>query len=321
MTREVIKVREVGLRDGLQMIEQIVPTEVKLEWLDAEARCGVSDFDVTSFVSKSRMPQFADAEQMVNACKSYTAVNASVLTLNARGAERALEAGATRLVYVLSASAAHSQGNAGRDTETALHEFAQVVQLAQQQSHPVHIEAGIATAFGCTMEGAVDPNRVIRIAARLAELGAHDIMLADTVGYAQPRQVRSLFDAVARVIGAIPLGGHFHDTRGLALANVVAALDAGVQKFDGALAGLGGCPFAPGASGNVATEDLVFLLESMGYATGVDLPALLQLRERLGQWLPGVTLYGSLARAGLPKNFSPQFMDDGIDANHPSHTV
>lgn len=304
MTRTVVHIREVGLRDGLQMIEQIVPTETKLEWLAAEAQTGVRDFDVTSFVSKSRMPQFADAEYMVNACKDHGTVNASVLTLNARGAERAMEAGATRLVYVLSASAAHSQGNAGRDTETALGEFAQVVQLAQQQAQPVHIEAGIATAFGCTMEGTVDPNLVIHIASRLAELGAHEIMLADTVGYAQPRQVRALFDAVARVIGEAALGAHFHDTRGLALANVVAALDAGVQKFDGALAGLGGCPFAPGASGNVATEDLVFLLESMGYDTGVNLPALLQLRERLAHWLPGVTLYGSLARAGLPKNFS-----------------
>ena len=304
MTRPLVHIREVGLRDGLQMIEQLVPTETKLEWLAAEATTGIRDFDVTSFVSKSRMPQFADAELIVNACREqYPDINASVLTLNARGAERALQAGATRLVYVLSASAAHSQGNAGRDTETALHEFQEVVHLARQQSQPVHIEAGIATAFGCTMEGAVDPKRVIDIAGRLAELGAHEIMLADTVGYAQPRQVTALFDSVSKVAGNIPLGAHLHDTRGLALANVVAALDAGVSKFDGALAGLGGCPFAPGASGNVATEDLVFLLESLGYDTGVDLPQLLNLRLRLEQWLPGVTLYGSVAKAGLPKNF------------------
>lgn len=307
MSRPLVHIREVGLRDGLQMIEQIVPTETKLEWLAAEAQTGIRDFDVTSFVSKSRMPQFADAELMVNACREqHRQVNASVLTLNARGAERALEAGATRLVYVLSASVAHSQGNAGRDTETALHEFQQVVHLARQQAQPVHIEAGIATAFGCTMDGAVDPERVIAIAAHLAEMGAHEIMLADTVGYAQPRQVMTLFKAVSKVVGDIPLGAHLHDTRGLALANVVAALDAGVAKFDGALAGLGGCPFAPGASGNVATEDLVFLLESLGYETGVDLPQLLSLRQQLGQWLPGVTLYGSVAKAGLPKNFGSE---------------
>lgn len=306
MSRPVIQVREVGLRDGLQMISELVPTEVKLEWLQAQAAVGVRDFDVTSFVSKSRMPQFADAEQMVQATAALPGVRASVLTLNARGAERALEAGATRLVYVLSASSAHSQGNAGRDTDAALEEFAQVVRLARASGRPTHLEAGIATAFGCTLEGHIDPARVRHLATRLAELGADEIMLADTVGYAQPRQVQALFNAVRQDIGVLPLGGHFHDTRGLALANVAAALDAGVHKFDAALGGLGGCPFAPGASGNVATEDLVFLLQSMGVQTHIDLPALLALRARLADWLPGVTLYGSVARAGLPKNFVPE---------------
>lgn len=303
-----VQLREVGLRDGLQMISQIVPTETKLEWLRAEAQVGMRAFDVTSFVSKSRMPQFADAEEMVQASLAIPGVEPSVLTLNARGAERALEAGARRLVYVLSASAAHSQGNAGRDTEAALEEFEQVVRMAREvdTAQRPYLEAGIATAFGCTMEGPVDSARVCRLAARLAELGADEIVLADTVGYAQPRQVRSLFSAVRQQIGALPLGGHFHDTRGLALANVVAALDTGVTQFDAALGGLGGCPFAPGASGNVAMEDLVFLLESMGYDTGIDLPALLVLRERLTEWLPGAALYGAIARAGLPKGFEQQ---------------
>lgn len=305
MSSRTIQVREVGLRDGLQMISDIVPTEVKLEWLSAESSVGVRSFDVTSFVSKSRMPQFADAEEMLQASLALPGVEASVLTLNARGAERAMEAGALRLVYVLSASAAHSRGNAGRDTEVALQEFAQVARRVREAdpSRRPHLEAGIATAFGCTIEGAVDPERVRHLAARLAELGADEIMLADTVGYAQPRQVGTLFDAVRKEIGTLPMGGHFHDTRGLALANVVAALDAGAGKFDAALGGLGGCPFAPGASGNVATEDLVFLLQSMGFDTGIDLPGLLELRERLAEWLPGVQLYGSVARAGLPKGF------------------
>lgn len=303
-----VQIREVGLRDGLQMISEIVPTQRKLEWLQTEAALGVRSFDITSFVSKSRMPQFADAEQMVQACRAIPGIEASVLTLNARGAERALEAGARRLVYVLSASVAHSQGNAGRDTDAALAEFEQVVRMAREIDSPVrpHLEAGIATAFGCTMEGAVDPQRVGRIAAKLAELGADEIMLADTVGYAQPRQVRSLFKAVRQQIGSLPLGGHFHDTRGLALANVVAALDEGVTKFDAALGGLGGCPFAPGASGNVAMEDVVYLLESMGCDTGIDLPALLSLRQQLPHWLPDVDLHGAIARAGLPKGFERQ---------------
>ena len=304
MSRPRIQVREVGLRDGLQMVEQIVPTETKLEWLQKEAALGVRDFDITSFVSKSRMPQFADAELMVAASKQQEGIQASALTLNARGAERALEAGAKRLVFVLSASAAHSKGNAGRDTDTALQEFAQVVELAHQQPHPVHVEAGLATSFGCTLEGSVDPQRVIQLAKRLADHGADELMLADTVGYANPMQVRTLFEAVGNAIDhKLPLGAHFHDTRGLALANVTAALEAGVRKFDGALAGLGGCPFAPGASGNVATEDLVFLLESMGFDTGIDLQGLLSLREELQHWLPGVALSGSIARAGLPKSF------------------
>lgn len=306
MNRPTIQVREVGLRDGLQMVEQIVPTETKLAWLRAEAAVGVRAFDVTSFVSKSRMPQFADAEAMLQAAQAVPGIEASVLTLNARGAERALEAGARRLVYVLSASGAHSRGNAGRDTEAALEEFRAVVAQAQavDPAQRPHIEAGIATAFGCTLEGAIDPARVRHLATRLAELGADEIMLADTVGYAQPRQVRDLFALVRQDIGSLPLGAHFHDTRGLALANVVAALEAGVAKFDAALAGLGGCPFAPGASGNVAMEDLVYLLESMGYATGIDLPALLALRRQVSDWLPGVPLYGALARAGLPLHWT-----------------
>ncbi len=305
MSTPTVQVREVGLRDGLQMVSHIVPTETKLAWLRAEAALGVRAFDVTSFVSKSRMPQFADAEAMVQACLATPGVEASVLTLNARGAERALEAGARHLVYVLSASAAHSQGNAGRDTEVALAEFEQVVRMARavDSQTPVYLEAGIATAFGCTLEGRVDAARVSRIAARLAELGADQIVLADTVGYAQPRQVRALFDSVRQAVGELPLGGHFHDTRGLALANVVAALDAGVTHFDAALGGLGGCPFAPGASGNVAMEDLVFLLHGMGCDTGIDLPGLLQLREQLPAWLPDAALSGAIARAGLPKGF------------------
>ncbi len=305
MSNGKVQVREVGLRDGLQMLSEIVPTEVKLEWLAAEAALGVSAFDITSFVSKSRMPQFADAQEMVQACLAIPDIDASVLTLNARGAERALKAGARRLVYVLSASTAHSQGNAGRDTEAALAEFEQVVRMTRDvdPAQRPWLEAGIATAFGCTIEGPVNAERVCNLAARLAELGADEIMLADTVGYAQPRQVRSLFKAVRQQTGSLPLGGHFHDTRGLALANITVALDEGVTKFDAALGGLGGCPFAPGASGNVAMEDAVFLFQSMGYETGIDLPALLKLRLCLASWLQGVELYGAIARAGLPRGF------------------
>lgn len=308
MSKKFIQVREVGLRDGLQMISHVVPTEAKIEWLQAEASAGVRAFDITSFVSKSRMPQFADAEIMVNETALVPDLQASVLALNARGAERALEAGAKRLVYVISASASHSKANAGRDTQDALNEFEQVAKLVRSATDRPYLEAGIATAFGCTLEGAVDPERVCQLATRLAELGADEIMLADTVGYAHPRQVKNLFSSVYKEICGLPMGAHFHDTRGLALANVVAALDAGVCKFDSALGGLGGCPFAPGASGNVATEDLVFLLQSMGYETHIDLPELLKIRDQLQQWLPGVQLSGAIARAGLPKNLALEIL-------------
>lgn len=301
MNNKFIQVREVGLRDGLQMISHVVPTETKIEWLKAEAGAGVSAFDITSFVSKSRMPQFADAEMMLSATALVPDLQASVLALNARGAERALEAGAKRLVYVISASSSHSKGNAGRDTQDALNEFEQVAKLVRSATDRPYLEAGIATAFGCTIEGAIAPERVRELATRLVELGADEIMLADTVGYAHPQQVKNLFSLVSKDIGGLPMGAHFHDTRGLALANVVAALDTGVCKFDSALGGLGGCPFAPGASGNVATEDLVFLLQSMGYETHIDLPELLKIRDQLQQWLPGVQLSGAIARAGLPK--------------------
>jgi hydroxymethylglutaryl-CoA lyase len=267
---------------------------------------GRTRLDVTSFVSRSKMPQFSDAEQMLQACLAIPDIEASVLTLNARGAERALEAGARHLVYVLSASAAHSRSNAGRDTDAALQEFAEVAAMvkALDPSRRPRVEAGIATAFGCTLEGTVPADRVCALASRLAELGADEIMLADTVGYAQPRQVLALFKQVRQDIGSLPLGGYFHDTRGLALANVAAALEAGVRKFDAALGGLGRSPSAPGVSGNVATEDLVYLLESMGLSTGVDLQGLMALRGRLSQWLPGASQYGAVARAGLPKNFA-----------------
>ena len=308
MNSKYIQVREVGLRDGLQMISHVVPTETKIEWLKAEAGAGVRAFDITSFVSKSRMPQFADAEMMVSATALVPDLQASVLALNARGAERALEAGAKRLVYVISASASHSKGNAGRDTQDALNEFEQVAKLVRSATDRPYLEAGIATAFGCTIEGAIAPERVRQLATRLAELGADEIMLADTVGYAHPRQVENLFSSVSKDIGGLPMSAHFHDTRGLALANIVAALDAGVFKFDSALGGLGGCPFAPGASGNVATEDLVFLLQSMGYETDIDLPKLLKIRDQLQQWLPGVQLSGAIARAGLPKNLALEIL-------------
>jgi len=297
-----IRLREVGLRDGLQMVPQILSTEAKLQWLRAEAAAGVPAFEVTSFVSASRMPQFADAETMAAAARELTGIEAGALALNARGAERAIEAGVRTLIFVVSASQAHSSGNAGRSTEHALDEFRAVMARvrATPNAQRPRVLAGVATAFGCTMEGAIDPARVRRLIAAMAEAGADELALADTVGYANPAQVRALCAQVLSDIGPLPLGLHLHDTRGLGLANALAGLEAGVKAFDAALGGLGGCPFAPGASGNIAMEDLVYMLESMGLHTGVDLARLLEVRRSLPDLLPGVDLHGTLARAGVP---------------------
>jgi len=302
-----VTVREVGLRDGLQLVPSVLPTEDKLAWLQAEAGTGIRAFEVTSFVSATVMPQFADAEAMARQAPELVAglgtpFDLAATVLNLRGAERALAAGMGTLIFVISASAAHSRGNARRSTEQALEEFAAVTARARAADHPapVKVVGAIATAFGCTLEGEVDPARVHGIARAMAERGASEVAIADTVGYAHPAQVRRLCTEVKAEIGDLPLGAHFHDTRGLGLANTVAALEAGVRSFDASLGGLGGCPFAPGASGNVATEDLVHMLQAMGMSTGIDLEALLDVRRRLPDWLPGVSLYGALAKAGIP---------------------
>ncbi len=301
-----IVVREVGLRDGLQLVPYTVATDVKLAWLRAEAATGVRHFEVSSFVSKRVMPQFADAEIVAAEAVKLPGIDAGTLALNGRGAERAMEAGVHTLIYVISASQTHSGGNAGRTTDQALNEFRQI--MAQVRQRPANqrpqVLAGVATAFGCTLEGRIEPARVRELMLALAAEGPDTMALADTVGYAHPSQVRQLCRDVMTDIGPLPLGVHLHDTRGLGLANAYAALEAGVTAFDAALGGLGGCPFAPGASGNIATEDLVHLLHAEGLSTGIDLEHLLDVRRRLPQWLPDVDLRGALALAG-PPNMAP----------------
>jgi len=226
---------------------------------------------------------------------------------NLRGAERAFETGVAKINYVLSASEAHNQANVRRSTQESLDDFVRIVALrdevAKGNKGKISIGAGIATAYGCTISGAVSEKRVVQIAEQLARSGADEIIVADTVGYANPAQVERLMRAVVCAVGSRPVACHFHDTRGLGLANVTAALNAGVRRFDASLGGLGGCPFAPGATGNINTEDCVFLLESLGYETGIDIEALVSLRATVESWLPGERFSGAIARAGLPKTF------------------
>ena len=304
---ERAEIREVGLRDGLQLVKTILSTEQKLEWCRRAAQAGMAEIEVTSFVPPKVVAQFVDADAVARGVTMIGGFTAAALVPNLRGAERAFETGIAKINYVLSASEAHNQANVRRSTQESLDDFVRIVALrdevAKGNKGKISIGAGIATAYGCTISGAVSEKRVVQIAKQLARSGADEIIVADTVGYANPAQVERLMRAVVCAVRSRPVACHFHDTRGLGLANVTAALDAGVRRFDASLGGLGGCPFAPGATGNINTEDCVFLLESLGYETGIDIEALVSLRGTVESWLPGERFSGAIARAGLPKTF------------------
>ena len=304
---ERAEIREVGLRDGLQLVKTILSTEQKLEWCRRAAQAGMAEIEVTSFVPPKVVAQFVDADAVARGVTMIGGFTAAALVPNLRGAERAFETGIAKINYVLSASEAHNQANVRRSTQESLDDFVRIVglrdEVAKGNKGKISIGAGIATAYGCTISGAVSEKRVVQIAEQLARSGADEIIVADTVGYANPAQVERLMRAVVCAVGSRPVACHFRDTRGLGLANVTAALDAGVRRFDASLGGLGGCPFAPGATGNINTEDCVFLLESLGYETGIDIEALVSLRATVESWLPGERFSGAIARAGLPKTF------------------
>jgi hydroxymethylglutaryl-CoA lyase len=298
-------VREVGLRDGLQSISEILPTKDKIAWLMAEHAAGVREIEVSSFVPPKLLPQLADAEAVVRHALSLPGLTVSALIPNLRGAERGLALGVHEMNFVLSVSEGHNRANVRRTTAESIEDFRRVVALchtAPAERRP-RVACGLATAFGCTIEGAVDEDRVRRIAVEATEAGADAIILADTVGYGQPAAVERVFRRIIADVAPLPVAGHFHDTRGLGLANVLAALNAGARAFDASLGGLGGCPYAPGATGNIVTEDLVFMLEAMGFETGVDIERLVRVRELVHGFLPNVAQHGAIAKAGLPKNF------------------
>lgn len=299
-SRPAVSIREVGLRDGLQALSCIVPTAHKQQWIAQAAAAGLREIEVGSFVPPQRLPQLADTAELVAAATAIPGLRVSVLVPNLFGAERALDAGAHALLLPLSASRAHSIANLRRTPDEAVAEIGRIRAARDARGSACRIEVGISTAFGCTLQGEVPATDVLRLLQAALDAGADEVGLADTVGFADPLQVARLFEQAFTVAAERLVCGHFHDTRGLGLANAFAAWQVGVSRFDASLAGLGGCPHAPGASGNVATEDLAFLFARMGVATGVDLPALLALRARLSDWLPGETLHGNLARAGVP---------------------
>jgi hydroxymethylglutaryl-CoA lyase len=303
-----VLVHEVGPRDGLQSIDTIFSTQAKLDWIRSEAAAGVPQIQVGSFVRPDLLPQMADSEEVVTEAILIPGLIVSALVPNLKGAQNAIAAGAHQLGVVMSVSQAHNKSNINRTVEESLEGFRQIVEYRNEvdPERRTVISGGLATSFGCTISGAVPVRDVMQRAEQLLELGADRLSVADTVGFANPKQVRDLFDELFRTVGKdVAVGAHFHDTRGLGLANAFAAVEAGVRELDSCLGGLGGCPYVPGASGNVVTEDLVFMLEAMGMKTGIDLDALLQTRELMESHLKGEPTQGTFVKAGPPLGFVP----------------
>lgn len=304
-----ILVSEVGPRDGLQSISRIMPLEAKKAWVAAEAAAGVREIEVGSFVPASLLPQLADTAELVAFAKTIPNLTVAVLVPNAKGAEAAIRAGADKLTLPLSVSETHSLANLRRTHAQVLDEATRIADMvrALPEDRRPHFEGSLSTVFGCTLEGAIPDAQIARLAESLMAAGCDEVGLSDTTGYADPAAVKRLVALVRGVVGEAALTGiHLHNTRGLGLANVLAALESGLTTVDSSLGGIGGCPFAPGASGNIVTEDLVFMLQAMGLRTGIDLEALLKVRAIVSQTLPGEPLYGFTPDAGLPLNFIPE---------------
>lgn len=305
--RQKISVREVGLRDGLQIHPTFMPTDDKLAWIAAEFAAGVREIEVTSYVPPKLIPQFADAEAITLGALKIPGLTVAALIPNLRGAQRGIELGVHKLNFVMSVSETHNMKNVRRPPADSVADFRAIVDLVKSQpegKRPI-IVGGLSTALGCSYEGRVAVSQVVKYATELMQAGADELVVADTVGYADPRLVREVFRAVLAEVGNTPVGAHFHDTRGTGLANASAALDCGITRFDASLAGLGGCPFAPGASGNIVMEDLCFMLDAMGLDTGVDIERLIEVRKIVARSLPDIPMQGALAKAGLPRNYVP----------------
>jgi hydroxymethylglutaryl-CoA lyase len=316
-----VVVREVGLRDGLQSIARTVPTADKMAWLRAAHAAGLREIEVGSFVPARLLPQLADTAELVAVARTLPGLVTSVLAPNLKGAQAAFASGADSVLMPVSASHAHSLANLRKTPADAVAEVARVRDARDAASSACVIEVGLSTAFGCTLQGHVDEAGVLQLLQDCLDAGAERVGLADTVGYADPLQVTRLFEQAFAIAGDRLSCGHFHDTRGLGMANVYAAWQTGVRRFDACLAGIGGCPHAPGASGNVATEDLAYLFASMGVPTGLDIPELLRLRGDLAAWLPGETLRGSIAGAGLPRSLFDTAPHDTPSRDNPAEAL
>jgi hydroxymethylglutaryl-CoA lyase len=304
MNTTTVLISEVGPRDGLQSVKATMPTADKLRWISALHAAGLREIEVGSFVPARLLPQLADTADVVAHALTLPGLTVLALVPNLRGAEAALAAGVHKITVPVSASPAHSMANVRKSPQAMVEELRLIDALRRSTAPQVGLEAAISTAFGCALQGAVPEDEVIRLAVQCAGAGADDVGLSDTTGHANPTQVRRLFMRLRAEIGTQAGAAHMHNTRGLGLANCLAAYEAGVRTFDASLGGLGGCPYAPGASGNVVTEDLVFMFEAMGIATGIDLARLIAARAPLQAGLPGEPLYGMTPEAGLPKGWT-----------------
>jgi hydroxymethylglutaryl-CoA lyase len=295
-----VSLREVGLRDGLQLVKTFPKTAAKQRWIREEYAAGVRHFEVGSFLPASTFPQFADVRDMVGTVASLPGAHGIALALNERGVNEALASGVAEIASVVSATEEHSQANARRSREQAIANVKRLCELRDASAHKPVVNAAISMALGCSIAGPVDPKEVLKLVEKCLVAGVDFVAIADTVGYAGPKQVGELTRAAVKLSGSKPVCVHLHDTRGMGIANASAALDAGARILDGSLGGLGGCPFAPGATGNVVFEDLAFLCESKGFSTGIDIEKLVAVRSILRAEMPNEPLYGGLARAGLP---------------------
>ena len=297
-----ILISEVGPRDGLQSIDRVMPLAAKQAWIAAEAAAGVREIEVGSFVPPALLPQLADTAEVVAFAKTIAGLNVVALVPNAKGAARAAAAGVHAMSTPFSMSETHSLKNVRKSHAEMIAEIGAIADIARAAN--IHFAVGLSTAFGCTMEGMIPEDQVVRLAEAAAEAGAQEFSLSDTTGYADPAQVKRLLKKVRAAVGADRMTTlHLHNTRGLGLANALAGLEEGITTLDASLGGIGGCPFAPGASGNIVTEDLAFMLAAMGVETGIDLDKLMKVREIIADALPGEPLYGFTPDAGLPLGY------------------
>jgi hydroxymethylglutaryl-CoA lyase len=312
-----ILISEVGPRDGLQNVDAIMPIEARKAWISAEAAAGVREIEVGSFVPAKVLPQLEGTAEVVAHARTIPGLAVAVLVPNARGARDAIAAGAHKITLPLSVSETHSLRNLRRTHAQVLAEAADIAAMIRDlpADQRPHFEGSLSTAFGCTLEGAIPDAQILQLAEALMAAGCDEVGIADTTGYADPVSVKHLIRILRDAVGDAAVQGiHLHNTRGLGLANVLAALDAGLTTVDSSLGGLGGCPFAPGASGNIVTEDLVFMLEAMGLRTGIDIDALSAVREILKENLPGEPLYGFIPDAGLPLGFRAASRQSEVEA-------